>query len=111
MVEVAVEGEIRPLDKQLATQALEALHLAYPGYAWMVDVPPGQNVMKVKNLDLCPRGTYGIVFHKSNLSGSNVARTMVRAGGELLERWNVERKGYTDERLAGREMIFEKPET
>ena len=111
MVEVAAEPDVTEYDKKLAAACLEALGIAYPGWAWTINVPPNQNILKVQNLDMDPKGTYGMVFHKTNLSGSNIPRTMIKAGGELLERWNVERGRYRPESLGNRQMIFEKPET
>lgn len=111
MTEVCADEDVTPADKALATACLHVLHLAYPGWAWTVNTPPNQNILKVQNLDMDPKGTYGMVFHKTNLSGSNIAKTMVRAGGELLERWNTARRPYSPDAIEGRMMILEKPET
>lgn len=109
-MEFAADDDVSPLDAQLAKEVLTVLHTFYPGHAWIADVPPGQNILKIKNLDCDPRGRYGFVFHKTNLQMSNLTRTVMRAGGEFLERWKVERARLQEELALNPRQIFEKPD-
>lgn len=109
--EIAAEDDVDPRDLPLARQALESLFALYPGYAWVAEIPPNQNILKIKNLSLDVRGKYGIVLHKTELSGANIPKTMRVAGGELLERFRAVRGPMQPDDIAGRTGIHEKPDS
>jgi hypothetical protein len=104
------EADVLPADKTMGRQVLEKLHKHYPGWSWVVDVPRGQNVVVVRNLDCDPRGTMGFVLHKRGLFGDASLKNVMFAGGEFLERYRMRTAGYRDEEVADRTMIFEKPQ-
>lgn len=77
----------------LAKNAAEALHKAYPGHLWAVSV--NGSVLQVRNLYLS--GHWGFVLHIPQFfSASDWDKKVLRAGGEVLERYK-QRRGLVDE--------------
>jgi hypothetical protein len=105
------DPDVAPIDRDIGRRILETLHRHYPGWAWIVDVPAGQNVAIVRNLDCDPRGKMGFVIYKTALYGDYSMKSIVFAGGEFLERYKILCRGYSPKMLEGRQMIFEKPQT
>lgn len=113
-MQVKDDGGLHPLDRELGVRVLEVLHRHYPGWGWTVDVPSGQNVVVVRNLDCDPRGTYGILLKKDRLSGGDMSTKVMLAGGEFLERYRMIRQAYKAAEELGiseRKMIFERPDS
>ena len=65
----------------------EELERRYPGWAWMVEVDVEQGILKVWSLRI--PGRWGFLLHLSKLDPEGKA--VMRAGGELLERYNMRR--------------------
>lgn len=110
---IEADSDVTPVDLELGRRVLEVLNEHYPGWVWLVDVPPKQNIVVVRNYDCDPRGKYGIVFHKDRLNGSDMRLKVMMAGGEFLERYKVVRAGYdiaAEYGFQGRIMTFEKPD-
>ncbi|MDH5451738.1 MAG: hypothetical protein OEX14_00145 [Paracoccaceae bacterium] len=105
------DTDIMPLDQELGRRVLEKLHRHYPGWSWVVDVPPNQNLAVVRNFDCDPRGTMGFIIYKTALYTDPTMHKVMLAGGEFLERYKVLRAGFRPDALEGRTMIFEKPQT
>lgn len=105
------EPDVTPLDKLLGRQVLEALHRHYPGWVWVVDIPPGQNVVLIRNHDCDPRGRMAYLLYKSGLYADPTLMKVMRAGGELLERYRMLRRGFHPVQVEGRIMHLEKPDT
>lgn len=78
-------------DRLLCGEVGSAIHQAYPGFDWYVDVPHGQRVVTVRNFTINGAGKWGFVMKRDQLV--NVRKQSVMAAGELLERWNVSRRG------------------
>ncbi len=108
---VHAEPDLTPLDRELGLKVLNKLHTAYPGWSWIVDVPPGQNVVIVRNATCDPRGRMGFVIYKDRLYGDPQLLKVMRAGGEFLERYRMRRAAYRPEFVEGRNMHLEKPNT
>lgn len=69
--------------------AAEKLHRTYPGHLWAVDIQGG-TVLNVRNMALS--GQWGFTLRLPTIySASEFDRQLVRAGGELLERYRVSR--------------------
>jgi len=79
------DGRDKPADVLLCGEIGAKLTKLYPGWAWKVEIPPDNDVVIVRNLDLDGRGKFGFVMPKSGL-GPALHHVML-AGGELLERW------------------------
>ena len=82
-------------DMTLAQNVGESLNKHYPGHLWAVDVPPNQGVVQVRDLTLS--GKWGITIKCSDIySMSELDRLCMKFGGELLERYRIERKKATN---------------
>ena len=87
-------------EMMIARDMAEALHSAYPGHLWAVDVHENQGVANVRNLMLS--GQWGFVLKLSlTYSASDFRKRVIRAGGELLERYRVARGRADNAVLAG----------
>ena len=109
-----LERADRPLDALLGRQIAEVLDRHYPGWLWSVEFPPEppvQDVVIIRNLDCDPRGRIGFVLRKSRLSGGTLARTVMLAGGEFLEKYRMRRAGFRMEEISGRRMALEGPQS
>lgn len=82
----------------VASQVGELLHVAYPGYVWRVTVLQG--VVTVHNAMLS--GQWGFLLKIASLDPEG--KVVVRAGGELLERYNLTR---AKNKRAGQEEMKE----
>ena len=82
-----------PIDEMqiTATEQLQAKNIAehltkhYPGHLWAIQVYQG--LVIIKNLALS--GDWGFVLHQNKMDNDGV--DIVRAAGELLERYNLSR--------------------
>ena len=83
----------------LAKDMAEALNGAYPGHLWAVNVQEAQGIATVHDLYLS--GTWGFTLKlDKNYSASDFKRRVIRAGGELLERFRVKRGAVDHAALA-----------
>lgn len=84
-----------PEHQGIARQVADVLDRHYPNHPWYVEANSG--VVKVKNPALTVEN--GFVLHMPHLkSASDLARGVVWAGGEFLERFNI-RRGKHDRDL------------
>lgn len=73
-------------DLILAKQMAETLHKHYPGHLWAVTCEGKQGIATVRNLALS--GNWGFIIKlRDHYSASTFEREVMRAGGELLERF------------------------
>lgn len=79
------------LDEALAKRAADALNNHYPGHLWAVFVNSEKSggVMIIKNFRVSFR--YGMVLHLRNVYGDPQLKSVIRMGGELLERAHLVR--------------------
>ena len=77
-------------DHVLAKNVAETLEKKYPGWFWAVNVMDG--VVTVKSLRLS--GNWGFVIHADKID--NDYRSVVTAGGEILERFRQHRGKFND---------------
>lgn len=82
------------MDEVIAKNVAEHLHKHYPGHLWAVNVEGG--VVNVHNLFLS--GTWGFRIFISDIDVDY--KVVTRAGGELLERYNVARKAMNPDEIA-----------
>lgn len=77
-------------DMVLAKEIADILHRHYPGHLWAVNVDGRNGVANIR--DLLLSGQWGYVLKLTTVfSASEFGRDVVRAGGEILERFRVER--------------------
>jgi hypothetical protein len=94
------ESQRQGMVHNLARQILDVLNSHYPGYVWLVKVDDVGGVASVFNLHLS--ATYGYILHLDNIQQSSrmLKLASLRAGGELLERHNLNRGRKNDTQIA-----------
>jgi hypothetical protein len=82
--------QVNAFELMLSKDAAEALHTAYPGHLWGVAASERDGMLDVRNLYLS--GNWGFRLKIPTMySASEFKKRVVRAGGELLERFRVSR--------------------
>lgn len=105
MLDTIIATQDNLLDFDTAKNMAEWLNEQYPGHLWAVNVKGEQGIATVHNLMLS--GQWGFILKlDKNYSASDFRRRVIKAGGELLERYNV-RRGVVDQaQLAALPMDF-----
>lgn len=86
-------------DYVMAKNAADRLHKHYPGHLWAVSVDPNARTLDVRNLLLS--GAWGFrIPLKGVFSATWLDREIMRAGGELLERYRMRRGAINQEAIA-----------
>lgn len=80
-------------DLALTKRIAQVLERHYPSHPWMVEVSHAQGVAFI-SLPIIMRRNQRFVLHTDRLASDPTLRSVVRAGGELLERHNVPRSGF-----------------
>lgn len=78
-------------DHVMAKNVAEKLDQKYPGWLWAVHCMDG--VVTVKSMLLS--GNWGFVMHADKID--NDYKSVVRAGGEILERYNQQRGRFNQD--------------
>lgn len=96
-----VEAPISGAGQTLCRNLIARLEQAYPAFvgAWRVIINEQGGIIEVTNLMLS--GRMGFVMHIKSIDPEG--RKVVRAGGELLERYRIARSGG---RVAALEQVF-----
>jgi hypothetical protein len=81
--------KVQLAENQVCRTVGSHLERLYPGWRWWVECKAETGVVYVKNLDLS--GEYGFVVHLARLAQDPELKTVMRAGGEVLERYNQHR--------------------
>ena len=90
-------------DLALTMRIAETLERHYPGHPWMVQVSHDSGCAFIK-LPIVMKSMERYVLHIDKLNMDPALRAVVRAGGELLERYNMPRTGFSlDPFLSARE--------
>lgn len=77
-------------DFVMSKNMAEALHLKYPGHLWAVTCEGSKGIATIRNLMLS--GNYGVILKLPAIySGSSFEKDVIRAGGEILERYRLNR--------------------
>jgi hypothetical protein len=92
-------------DIVMAKQMAEALHAAYPGHMWAVACDGQIGFADVRNLALS--GNWGFRIKLDEIySGSNFKHRVLMAGGELLERYRLNRGKFNQDQYQGLQTDF-----
>lgn len=82
--------EINSNDFIMSKNMADALHRHYPGHCWAVTVEGSKGIATIRNLMLS--GNYGVILKLPAIySGSAFEKDVIRAGGEILERYRLNR--------------------
>lgn len=83
----------------------EALHAAYPGHFWAVACDGKTGFADVRNLALS--GNWGFRIKLGGIySASQFRKDVLRAGGEVLERFSLSRGKLNDDQLSSLPVDF-----
>jgi hypothetical protein len=103
-VELSIVDELTPTTSLQgmydASEMIRVLSKHYPVYRWGIEYDEDGKIVKVFNLTLqnpiASREMYGWVFHLSTVleDKANGWRKLIMAGGQILERANMERKAW-----------------
>lgn len=91
-------------DMLLAKNAADGLDRHYPGHLWAVDVNGG--VLNIRNLMLSADMGWRIKVPKV-YSASELHQRVIRAGGEILERFGLSRGRLREAEYAGLKTRFD----
>ena len=86
-------------DLAMSKEIAEALNQQYPGHLWAVRVQGEYGVASIHNLMLSGEWGYRLLRDK-NYSVSDLRTRAIKAGGEILERFNVKRGRLNDDHMA-----------
>lgn len=81
--------KIELANKTIAQEVAECLNKHYQGHAWAVNANVETGLVSVYNLNLS--GRWGFVLKMDDLANDPSMKITIRAGGELLERYNISR--------------------
>lgn len=87
-------------DLDTARKIAEVLHRHYPGHLWAVHASAETGIATIHNLRLS--GRWGFVIRLQELNHDRMLKMVVRAGGELLERWRLSRGPLRESEIEGR---------
>jgi hypothetical protein len=93
-------GENKTSDFQLAKRVAEYLFKHYPGHPWLVGANIAAGVVDIHlayPVKVASKmGSLGHYIHVASLTSDAAWKKVMRAGGDLLERYNMARRGYRD---------------
>lgn len=81
-------------DLAMTLRISETLERHYPAHPWMVTVSHAQGIAQIK-LPLVMKRNQAYILHLDKLAVDPGLRKVVRAGGEILERYNMPRAGFS----------------
>lgn len=86
-------GPTRMSDQDVCIAVGEDLTRAFPGYPWMVGANHEAGTLQIDLMIDKPIGLerYGFLLHISTVLGAGGQKAVMRAGGELLERFGLRR--------------------
>lgn len=80
----------------LCTNIMDVLHKHYPGHRWMVGIDDVGGIVNICHPELS--GVHGMTLHITKIDSN--FKKVVRAGGELLERFRIARGCYNADAMA-----------
>lgn len=91
---IKVDGEdgISASGMMLVKRTADELQRHYPGHLWAVNINEEGGVMTVMNLALS--GKWGFLLKLKTVQEDPDLKSVMRAGGELLERYRLRRGRY-----------------
>lgn len=93
MIDLSDDPNQTTHDIATSKQIAERLNSTFPGYLWAVHCQWKQGVCIIRNLSVSAK--YGYVLHIQQIwSASELDRRAVQAGGEILERYRLNRRAF-----------------
>jgi hypothetical protein len=107
--EDGAHNEHAAADMRIAEAIGETLFSHYPGHVWQVHVDSKQGVAFIK-LAVLMRGGWKYILKLRDLNSDPGLRCVIRAGGEILERFNIPRSGFDlSSFMSARPRAIERP--
>lgn len=92
---VASEGDHAMADIDVCCAVSEDLNRHYPGHAWVIGCDHNAGTVAIDIAMHKPPALklFGYLLHLSTIMGAGGQAAVMRAGGELLERYGLQRRG------------------
>lgn len=97
MLEITDNPQVSINDFVTARNMAETLQRHYTGHLWAVTCQGEQGIATVRNLNLS--GNWGYILKLKDLYGDPGMKCVIRAGGEILERYRLSRSRVNHERI------------
>ena len=97
MLEISGEASGVVADYDTAKRIAETLNRHYPGHLWGVTASHETGIATVLNLRLS--GRWGFIVKLSEILHDPSMKKVIRAGGEILERYKVSRGVFDQDRI------------
>jgi len=97
MFDISGEAPDTIADYDMAKKIAETLHSHYPGHLWGVKCSHEQGIATVLNLRLS--GRWGFIIHLKNIQNDPSLKSVIRSGGEILERYRLKRGEFDQDSL------------
>jgi len=97
-------SEIDLANQSIAKEVAECLNKHYPGHAWAVTANVETGLVQVRNLKLS--GKLGFILKMDDMSTDPGMRLVIRAGGEILERYRLSRRGINESEMSDIQYDF-----
>jgi hypothetical protein len=91
--------QVSAYELTLAKQMADTLHKNYPGHLWAVSVNAKQGMADIRNMALAGNWGYRLKL-VDHFTASDWDKQVMRAGGEILERYKIARAKANTEQLA-----------
>jgi len=99
LIELTDDPDVVLADYAIAKQIAEILHTHYPGHLWGVTAQSDQGIATVRNLRFS--GNWGFVLKLRDIvTHKELVKRTKWAGGELLERYNMPRGKFHEDKYA-----------
>lgn len=97
MIEITGEAAGHVADYDTAKRIAETLNKHYPGHLWGVNASGETGIATVFNLRLS--GRWGYIIKLSEILHDPSMKMVIKAGGEVLERYRLSRGEFNQDRL------------
>ena len=103
-IETEGYGETYLKDMDIGKKVLDVLEKYYAYHAWFVDCNHEAGTVSIQLMYQGPRAEmkiwkFGFLLHLNKLDSGNMDKKVMRAGGEILERYHIARKRATENDL------------
>lgn len=96
-------------DAALTAAVFHKLWQCYPGHPWSVEADHEQGIVKLR-LEILMKGPNWFILHINTLKTDPTLKAVMRAGGDMLERFALGRRGMLlDQFLGARDKVVPKP--
>jgi len=100
-----VDRRVQAAEKRVSHAIGAKLEQTYPGHYWRVEIPHNQGIIKIM-LPYFTGKVWGYIIPFDKLDPTH--QTVVKAGGELLERFGLSRSSFNEAELSDALDIYGK---